>query len=114
MGMAAVVAQETARHLVATKGAKVGVTLPQPHTLPLPLTLILTLTLTLTQVGVVSVHLFMPWSAAHFLAALPESVRRIAVLDRTKEAGSLGEPLWQTVAASVFEAKLTDVEVSTL
>lgn len=63
------------------------------------------------KVGVVSVHLFMPWSTKHFLAVLPSSVRRIAVLDRTKEAGALGEPLWQTVAASVHQANLTDVQV---
>jgi pyruvate-ferredoxin/flavodoxin oxidoreductase len=63
------------------------------------------------KVGVVSVHLFMPWSTKHFLAALPSSVRRIAVLDRTKEAGALGEPLWQTVAASVHQGALPDVQV---
>ena len=43
--------------------------------------------------GMVSVHLYRPFSVKHFLAALPASVRKIAVLDRTKEPGSMGEPL---------------------
>jgi len=53
------------------------------------------------NVGVLKVHLYRPFSAAHFLKALPSTVKRIAVLDRTKEAGSPGEPLYQDVM-SVF------------
>jgi pyruvate dehydrogenase (NADP+) len=53
------------------------------------------------KVGLVVPRLFRPWSAKDFLAALPPSIKRIAVLDRTKEPGSLGEPLYLDVAASV-------------
>jgi pyruvate-ferredoxin/flavodoxin oxidoreductase len=47
--------------------------------------------------GFLQVHLFRPFSAKHFLAALPETVKKIAVLDRCKEMGSAGEPLFQDV-----------------
>ena len=49
------------------------------------------------KVGVLNVHLYRPFSAKHFLAAMPKTVKRIAVLDRTKEAGSNGEPLYLDV-----------------
>ncbi len=49
------------------------------------------------KVGLVSVHLYRPFSAKHFLAALPETTKRIAVLDRTKEPGANGEPLYLDV-----------------
>lgn len=49
------------------------------------------------KVGLVSVHLFRPFSAKHLLAAVPATVRRIAVLDRTKEPGAAGEPLYLDV-----------------
>ena len=49
------------------------------------------------KVGLVSVHLYRPFSAKHFLAALPKSTKRIAVLDRTKEPGATGEPLYLDV-----------------
>ncbi|MDO4581664.1 MAG: pyruvate:ferredoxin (flavodoxin) oxidoreductase [Bacillota bacterium] len=49
------------------------------------------------KTGLLQVHLYRPFSAAHFLAALPASVRRIAVLDRCKEMGALGEPLYQDI-----------------
>ncbi len=49
------------------------------------------------KVGLVSVHLYRPFSAKHFLAAVPASCKRIAVLDRTKEPGALGEPLYLDV-----------------
>lgn len=52
------------------------------------------------KVGCINVHLFRPWSEKHFLAALPATVKRIAVLDRTKEPGANGEPLYQSVAAT--------------
>lgn len=45
------------------------------------------------KVSVVGVHLDRPFSACHFFAALPSTVRQIAVLDRTKEPGAVGEPL---------------------
>ncbi|HTU36317.1 MAG TPA: pyruvate:ferredoxin (flavodoxin) oxidoreductase [Candidatus Acidoferrum sp.] len=57
------------------------------------------------KVGVLQVRLFHPFSAVHFMAALPESCRAVAVLDRTKEPGSSGEPLYlnvvETIARSV-------------
>jgi len=49
------------------------------------------------KVGVLNVHLYRPFSAKHFLAAMPKTVKRIAVLDRTKEAGANGEPLYLDV-----------------
>jgi pyruvate-ferredoxin/flavodoxin oxidoreductase len=57
------------------------------------------------KVGVIKVHLFRPFSVAHFLTALPPSVRAIAVLDRTKEPGSAGEPLYQDVVTALHETK---------
>ena len=49
------------------------------------------------KVGMVSVHLYRPFSAKHFLAAVPKTAKRIAVLDRTKEPGANGEPLYLDV-----------------
>ena len=49
------------------------------------------------KVGLVSVHLYRPFSAKHFLAAVPKTCKRIAVLDRTKEPGANGEPLYLDV-----------------
>ncbi len=49
------------------------------------------------KVGLVSVHLYRPFSAKHFLAAVPKTAKRIAVLDRTKEPGANGEPLFLDV-----------------
>ena len=46
------------------------------------------------KVGLINVHLYRPFSAKHFLGALPKTVKRIAVLDRTKEPGAAGEPLY--------------------
>lgn len=57
------------------------------------------------KVGVVKVRLFRPFSAAHLLEAIPQSVKAIAVLDRTKEPGSQGEPLYLDVATALFKAK---------
>ena len=54
--------------------------------------------------GLVSVHLYRPFSEKYFLKVLPKSVKRIAVLDRTKEPGSLGEPLFLDVKA-LFQGK---------
>ena len=51
------------------------------------------------KVGVINVHLYRPFSADHFLAALPKSCKKLAVLDRTKEPGAMGEPLYQDVCS---------------
>ena len=57
------------------------------------------------KVGLVKVHLYRPFSSKHLLAAIPETCKKIAVLDRTKEPGALGEPLYQDVCTAMFEAK---------
>ncbi len=51
--------------------------------------------------GLLKIHLYRPFPAAAFMAALPKTVKRIAVLDRTKEPGSIGEPLYQDVKTVV-------------
>jgi len=56
------------------------------------------------KTGVVTVRLFRPFDAAAMLAKLPKTVKSIAVLDRTKEPGSLGEPLFQDVATALYES----------
>ncbi len=56
------------------------------------------------RVGVIKVRLYRPFSVEHFIAALPPTVRVIAALDRTKEPGSLGEPLYLDVVAAINEA----------
>ena len=63
------------------------------------------------KVGVVKVRLYRPWSLDAFAAALPESVQRIAVLDRTKEPGSLGEPLYQDVVNTLVESDRLSIRV---
>jgi pyruvate-ferredoxin/flavodoxin oxidoreductase len=55
------------------------------------------------HVGLVKVRLFRPFSATHLLAALPATAGRIAVLDRTKEPGALGDPLYQDVCTAFME-----------
>lgn len=55
------------------------------------------------KVGVIKVHLYRPFSPKYFFDVLPKSVKRIAVLDRTKEPGALGEPLYQDVRTLFFE-----------
>jgi pyruvate-ferredoxin/flavodoxin oxidoreductase len=59
------------------------------------------------RVGVLKVRLFRPFSVPAFAAALPESATRIAVLDRTKEPGAVGEPLYQDVVTAIREAEET-------
>lgn len=56
------------------------------------------------KVGVLKVRLFRPFDVARFVAALPDTVRGITVLDRTKEPGAVGEPLYQEVVAALAEA----------
>jgi pyruvate-ferredoxin/flavodoxin oxidoreductase len=58
------------------------------------------------KVGLVKVRLYRPFSAEHLLASLPKSVKAISVLDRTKEPGANGEPLYQDVAAAITESLL--------
>jgi len=55
------------------------------------------------KVGVVKVHLYRPFSVDHFIKALPKTVKKIAVLDRTKEPGAAGEPLYVDVVTAVNE-----------
>jgi len=55
------------------------------------------------KVGLIKVRLYRPFSAEHFLRILPPTVQRIAVLDRTKEPGALGEPLYQDVTTVLAE-----------
>ncbi|MDJ0863443.1 MAG: pyruvate:ferredoxin (flavodoxin) oxidoreductase, partial [Gammaproteobacteria bacterium] len=57
------------------------------------------------KVGVVKVHLFRPFSPRHLVEALPATVQGIAVLDRTKEPGAMGEPLYQDVVTALIEAR---------
>ena len=56
------------------------------------------------KVGFVQVHLYRPFSAEHFLAALPETVKKIAVLDRCKEMGAFGEPLYEDVVTVLSQS----------
>jgi len=55
------------------------------------------------KVGLVKVRLYRPWDSAAFVAALPKTVKKIAVLDRTKEPGAAGEPLYQDVVTALSE-----------
>ena len=57
------------------------------------------------KVGLLQVHLYRPFSIRHFIAALPKSAKGIVVLDRTKEPGSLGEPLYQDVLTALVETR---------
>jgi len=63
------------------------------------------------KLGLVKVHLYRPLSAEHLLAAIPATCKKIAVLDRTKEPGSLGEPLYEDVCSVLYEAGRNDVKV---
>ena len=55
------------------------------------------------KLGLVNVHLYRPWSNKHFLDVIPKTVKKIAVLDRTKEPGSLGEPLYEDVRTAFYD-----------
>ena len=61
------------------------------------------------KVGLVKVRLYRPWSSEALLSVIPKTAKKIAVLDRTKEPGSLGEPLYLDVAATLREAGMDDV-----
>ena len=64
------------------------------------------------KVGLVKVRLYRPFSVKHFVDVLPATVRKIAVMDRTKEPGSIGEPLYQDVVTALYEAGRTDLVVT--
>lgn len=83
MGSGAEIAEETVNYLM-TKGEKVGV---------------------------IKVRLYRPWSKEHLLQVLPKTAKKIAVLDRTKEPGALGEPLYQDVITSLHEAGMNPLLV---
>ena len=61
------------------------------------------------KVGLIKVRLYRPWSSKAILKVLPKTAKKIAVLDRTKEPGSLGEPLYLDVATTLSEAGLNDI-----
>ncbi len=61
--------------------------------------------------GIVKVRLYRPFSAKHLINAIPKTVKQISVLDRTKEPGSLGEPLYLDVVAALHESEFKDVPV---
>ena len=63
------------------------------------------------KVGLVKVRLYRPWSSEAILKVIPKTAKKIAVLDRTKEPGSLGEPLYLDVAATLREAGLNDIKL---
>ena len=63
------------------------------------------------KVGMICVHLYRPFSVEHLLGAMPETVKSISVIDRTKEPGSLGEPLYLDVVAALKGTKFADVPV---
>ena len=63
------------------------------------------------KVGMVKVHLYRPFSAEHLIAAIPDSVKQISVLDRTKEPGAIGEPLYLDVVAALHDSKFANVPV---
>ena len=63
------------------------------------------------KVGLLSVHLYRPFSLEHFFKYLPKTVKKIAVLDRTKEPGAVGEPLYLDVKAAFYNSDMNPVIV---
>ena len=63
------------------------------------------------KTGLLSVHLYRPFSLKHFFKALPETVKKIAVLDKTKEPGAIGEPLYMDVRAAFYDSAKNPVIV---
>ncbi|MDY0290469.1 MAG: pyruvate:ferredoxin (flavodoxin) oxidoreductase, partial [Sphaerochaeta sp.] len=63
------------------------------------------------KTGLLKIRLYRPFSAKHFVDAIPQSVKRIAVLDRTKEPGSLGEPVYLDVVTALSQMGRTDIKV---
>ena len=64
------------------------------------------------KVGLIKVRLYRPFSAKHLIEAIPETVKKISVLDRTKECGSVGEPLYLDVVAALHDSKFANVEIA--
>ena len=64
------------------------------------------------KVGLIKVRLYRPWSSKALLKVLPKTVKKIAVLDRTKEPGALGDPLYLDIATTLREAGLNDIVLS--
>ncbi len=64
------------------------------------------------KVGVVKVRLYRPFSAKHLIDAIPDTVKNISVLDRTKEPGAIGEPLYLDVVAALKDTKFHNIPVS--
>ena len=65
------------------------------------------------KVGLVKVRLYRPFSVKHLVAAIPSTVKKISVLDRTKEPGSIGEPLYLDVVAALRDTEFANVPVYT-
>ena len=63
------------------------------------------------KVGMVQIHLYRPFSVKHFAAAIPATVKKIAVLDRSKETGSVGEPVYLDVVTALNQAGRGDIRV---
>ena len=63
------------------------------------------------KTGLIQVHLYRPFSAKHLINALPESITQITVLDRTKEPGAMGEPLYLDVTAALKDSKFSHVPI---
>lgn len=63
------------------------------------------------KVGLIKVRLYRPFSAEHFMRVLPGTVKKIAVLDRTKEPGSLGEPLYLDVKSILYDSDINPIVV---
>jgi len=63
------------------------------------------------KVGMVQIHLFRPFSVKHFSEAIPATCKKVAVLDRSKEVGSVGEPLYLDVCAALNQAGRSDIQV---
>ena len=63
------------------------------------------------KVGMIKVHLYRPFSVKHLVDVIPDSVKTISVIDRTKEPGSLGEPLFLDVVAALKNSKFSNVPV---
>ncbi len=64
------------------------------------------------KVGLIKVRLYRPWVSSSLLKVLPKTAKKVAVLDRTKEPGALGEPLYLDVATTLREAGLNDIVVT--
>ena len=63
------------------------------------------------KVGMIKVHLYRPFSVKHLVDVIPDSVKTISVIDRTKEPGSLGEPLFLDVVAALKNSKFSNVPI---